>query len=84
MHEARHEAAKTPGAKSRKKPRLPSFEDTYFTVLLPALAMLSLSVMDRPGGGAPMTATDEGPCGGRRFRVWLAERIHEHLAAGDG
>jgi hypothetical protein len=57
--------------------QLPAFEDTYFTVLLPALALVSLSVMgprsESRGLGAPL-----GP---RRFLRWLGRMIHDHLEA---
>ena len=58
-----------------KGKRKPPFEDTYFTVLLPALALLSMSVgvKEKRGGG------DDDPLGPRRFRRWLAKLIHEHL-----
>lgn len=54
---------------------LPPFEDTYFTVLWPALALLAMSVtgrMDSGGeGGDPSVL--------RRFRAWMASRISEHM-----
>jgi AcrR family transcriptional regulator len=59
----------------RGKKRPASFEDTYFTVLLPALALLSLSVIGAEGG----KKGDSDPLGPRRFRRWLARLIHEHL-----
>jgi AcrR family transcriptional regulator len=55
------------------KKRMPPFEDTYFTVLLPALALLSMSVL---GHAAGTPGDDDEP---RRFRAWLARLIHEHL-----
>jgi len=58
--------------------RMPPFEDTYFTVLLPALALLALSVTEQPAEGT----SDEEPCGPHRFRAWLARLIHEHLEKG--
>jgi len=58
------------------KKRAPLFEDTYFTVLLPALAMLSLSVVGVPEG---QDAGDRDRLGTRAFRRWLARLIHEHL-----
>jgi AcrR family transcriptional regulator len=58
------------------KKRAPAFEDTYFTVLLPALAMLPMSVIGTVGGKGQ---DDAGPLGPRRFRRWLARLIHEHL-----
>lgn len=54
------------------KKRSPPFEDTYFTVLLPALALLALSVT----GGEE---ADDAPGGAARFRAWLARLIHGHL-----
>lgn len=58
------------------KKRRPAFEDTYFTMLLPALALLSLSVVGAKGGKG---ASDADPLGPRRFRRWLAKLIHQHL-----
>jgi len=59
------------------KKRAPTFADTYFTVLLPALALMALSVM-----GEPRAATggklDES-LGSEPFRRWLARLIHDHL-----
>jgi AcrR family transcriptional regulator len=60
-----------------KGKRKPPFEDTYFTVLLPALAMLSMSVGVKGSAGP----SGDDPLGPRRFRRWLAELIHEHLDA---
>jgi AcrR family transcriptional regulator len=61
-----------------KKP-LPSFDDTYFTVLLPALALLALSVVAPPGRDG---AKDRDPRGPSSFRAWLAQLIHTHLEQG--
>jgi AcrR family transcriptional regulator len=60
------------------KKRLPSFDDTYFSVLLPALALLSLSVV------APTNehSSDRDPRGPRRFRAWLARLLTRHLEQG--
>jgi AcrR family transcriptional regulator len=58
---------------------MPTFEDTYFTVLLPALALLAMSVTGRPGHKGE---GDDEVCGAARFRAWLARRIHEHLEKG--
>jgi hypothetical protein len=58
---------------------MPTFEDTYFTVLLPALALLAMSVTGRPGHQGE---GDDEVCGATRFRSWLARRIHEHLEKG--
>jgi AcrR family transcriptional regulator len=59
------------------KKRAPTFEDTYFTVLLPALALMALSVMGEPraGNGGKL---DES-LGSEPFRRWLARLIHDHL-----
>jgi AcrR family transcriptional regulator len=54
--------------------RMPPFEDTYYTVLLPALALLAMSVTVQPGA-----KTDDEACGPARFRAWLARLIHAHL-----
>ncbi len=58
------------------KKRLPAFEDTYFTVLLPALALLSLSALEPAGTKGEKDSDDMGP---RHFRRWLARLIHDHL-----
>jgi AcrR family transcriptional regulator len=58
------------------KKRMPSFEDTYFTVLLPALALLSLSAVEPAG---TKEESDRDPIGPRSFRRWLARLLHEHL-----
>jgi AcrR family transcriptional regulator len=66
VHEVRKERRKQAGK------RVPPFEDTYFTVLLPALALLSLSVIGH----------EDDPEGPARFRAWLAKMIHRHLQDG--
>ncbi len=66
VHEIRKEKRKQAGK------RAPPAEDTYFTVLLPALALLSLSVIGH----------EDDPEGPARFRAWLARLIHEHLQDG--
>ncbi len=63
------------------KKRMPPFEDTYFTVLLPALALLAMSVTLQPRAGGAYDDEDI-PCGPRRFRQWLARLIHHHLEQG--
>jgi AcrR family transcriptional regulator len=63
VHEVRRERCKAMGK------RVPPAEDTYFTVLLPALALLSLSVIGH----------DDDPTAPARFRAWLAKLIHKHL-----
>jgi AcrR family transcriptional regulator len=64
---------------SRAKKELPTFEDTYFTVLLPALALMTLSVV---GVGVPESEGAGGVFGAMKFRKWLAGVIHEHLENG--
>jgi hypothetical protein len=66
VHEIRKERRKAAGKK------VPPAEDTYFTVLLPALALLSLSVIGH----------EDDPQGPARFRAWLARLIHHHLQDG--
>ena len=66
VHEVRRQRWRQAGR------RAPSAEDTYFTVLLPALAILSLSVMGH----------HDDPEEPARFRVWLARLIHHHLEKG--
>jgi AcrR family transcriptional regulator len=66
VHAIRKERRKQAGKKA------PSAEDTYFTVLLPALALLSMSVIGH----------DDDPEGPARFRAWLARLIHSHLQEG--
>ena len=56
------------------KKRAPTFADTYFTVQLPALALLALSVLGEESPADPL-----GP---RAFRRWLARIMHEHLDPG--
>lgn len=80
VHEVRCALHKERNGKASRK-RLPTFEDTYFTVLLPALALLAMSVMDRTGGSARKAARDE-ECAPPRFREWLARVVHGHLEQG--
>jgi AcrR family transcriptional regulator len=75
LAEVAHAARCTKVAGNGKK-RKPPFEDTYFSVLLPALAMLSMSV----AGGIDKQTRDE-TLGPRAFRRWLAKLIHEHFEA---
>jgi AcrR family transcriptional regulator len=58
------------------KKRMPPFEDTYFTVLLAAVSLLSLSVIP-----APTHEAAGDVCSARRFREWLARLMHDHLEA---
>jgi AcrR family transcriptional regulator len=67
LAEAVHEVRRH---KRAGKKRMPSFEDTSFSVLLPALALLSLSVLEEAGE----TSIDVP-----RFRAWLARLVHHHL-----
>jgi AcrR family transcriptional regulator len=77
LAEAVHEVRKGLWKESGRTP--PPFEDTYFAVLLPALALVTLSVTTAPGSSGGKGGTEEGPCGGRRFRTWLAKVVHDHL-----
>lgn len=63
-----HEVRRTRRKAARRK--VPAFDDTYFTVLLSALAMMTLSVIEMKKDGAISPAA---------FRAWLARLIHEHL-----
>jgi AcrR family transcriptional regulator len=51
----------------------PRFDDTYFTVLLPALAMLAMSV------SVAATRKEDERLSPVHFRRWFATLIHEHL-----
>lgn len=59
------------------RPRAPAFDDTYFTVLLPALALLAMSTQLYEAAGLG----EDDPLGPRRFLRWLARLIHDHLEA---
>ncbi|MFO0595025.1 MAG: TetR/AcrR family transcriptional regulator [Myxococcaceae bacterium] len=60
--------------KKRWAPRkAPPFEDTWFTVMMPALALLSLSVLE------DCADPDFDPA---RFRAFLAKVVHHHLENG--
>lgn len=71
--EAVHEVRR--GRRTGKK-KMPPFEDTYFTVLLAAVSLLSLSVIP-----APTQLDGDAPCSAPRFREWLAKLMHDHLEA---
>jgi AcrR family transcriptional regulator len=71
VSEVVHEVRKHKWAERKEK--VPPFEDTWFTVLLPALALLSLSVLE------DCADPDFDPA---RFRAWLARKTHEHLERG--
>jgi AcrR family transcriptional regulator len=61
-----------------KKKAAARFEDTYFTILLPALALLAQSVVGEPELGAEAEAKEDA-LGSQAFRRWLARLIHAHL-----
>ncbi len=69
LAEAVHEVRR---ARRTGKKRVPPFEDTYFTVMLAALAILAASVFPEPSDASEA-------CGPARFRTWLARLVHEHL-----
>jgi AcrR family transcriptional regulator len=71
VHEVRRQRYAEAGRAS------PPFEDTYFTVLLPALTLIAMSATAREGDAA-----NEEPCGPVHFRRWLGRLIHHHLTAG--
>lgn len=55
----------------------PAFEDSLFTILLVAIALFGDALL-----GAQMRASAglaEDPEAGRRFRVWLARLLEEHM-----
>jgi AcrR family transcriptional regulator len=56
----------------------PRFDDTYFTVLLPALAMLAMSV----SVAATKKKEEDERLSPLHFRRWFAKLIHEHLDGG--
>ncbi len=66
IHALRKQMRAERGAKA------PTREDTYFTVLLAALSLLSLSVLE----------TQSRSIDGKRFRAWLAKVMHHHLECG--
>jgi AcrR family transcriptional regulator len=70
VHETRRER------RAGKKP-MPPFEDTYFTILLPALALLAAAALSPKGA-----KSDRDALGPRAFRRWLARVIHDHLDKG--
>jgi AcrR family transcriptional regulator len=76
LAEAVHETRRV---RRKGKKGMPPFEDTYFTVLLPALAMVAMAVLGHPSGGKGDKARRDDECGPARFRVWLAKLIHDHL-----
>jgi AcrR family transcriptional regulator len=67
VHEQRRER------RAQKKKSMPPFEDTYFTILLPALALLAEAVI------APNLDPQDEALSPERFRTWLAGLIHDHL-----
>jgi AcrR family transcriptional regulator len=68
VHEVRRERRKA------MKRDVPSYEDTYFSVLLPALALMTLSVIEPQRGSKRDARFDVA-----HFRAWLAKLVHHHL-----
>lgn len=60
--------------------RKPSLEDTYFTVLLGALALFGEAIVGPLFRGEPEDAPDAATS--RRFRAWIARMILAHLESG--
>lgn len=71
LAEAVHAERKARWAQRGKK--VPPFEDTWFAVLMPSLALLSLSVLEE------CAEPDFDPA---RFRAWMAKVVHRHLEEG--
>lgn len=63
-----HEVRKAKWAETKRK--APPFEDTHFTILLPALALMTLEILDTPAKNAAA------------FRAWLGKLIHRQLEQG--
>jgi AcrR family transcriptional regulator len=80
LAEAVHEVRKAIWKEKGKA--VPPFEDTYFTVLLPALALLSMSATTGAVVKGTKGAGENEPYGPRRFRAWLGRLIHQHLEEG--
>lgn len=57
----------------------PAYEDTYFTVLLAALALFGDAIVGPFVYGSTPAAHEAQ---GRRFRAWLAHLLEEHLQRG--
>lgn len=68
---ATHEVRK--GKWAGRKAKVPPFEDTWFTVLVPALALLSLSVLEDCA---------DPDFDAAKFRAFLAKMTHRHLEEG--
>jgi len=66
VHEVRREKRRA------SKRDVPTYEDTYFSVLLPALALMTLSVLDQKKHA-------KRELDAAHFRRWLAKLIHHHL-----
>lgn len=71
LAQAVHAERKVRWAKRGKK--APPFEDSWFAVLMPALALLSSSVLE------DCAEPDFDPA---RFRAWMAKSMHRHLEEG--
>lgn len=68
LAEAVHEVRRI---KRAGKKRMPPFEDSWFSVVLPGLALLALSVLEERGVPPDFDVA--------RFRAWLARLVHHHL-----
>jgi AcrR family transcriptional regulator len=68
LAEAVHEVRRI---KRAGKKRMPPFEDSWFSVVLPGLALLALSVLEERGVPPDFDVA--------RFRAWLAKLVHHHL-----
>ncbi|MBX3024586.1 TetR/AcrR family transcriptional regulator [bacterium] len=60
--------------------RPPADEDTLFTILLAALALLGDALL---GASARESSGLDDPAAGRRFRTWFAQLLVAHLDGGD-
>jgi AcrR family transcriptional regulator len=79
LSEAVHEIRKVRRKERGIPGRVPPAEDTYFTVLVPALSLLSMAAMNQSDSSE---AAAEQALEARRFRAWLARIIHKHLEEG--
>jgi AcrR family transcriptional regulator len=66
-------------AQCQEEPK-PSFDDTYFTVLLAAFALFGEAIVGPLFRGDPEGAPDEATS--KRFREWTARLILEHFTRG--
>jgi AcrR family transcriptional regulator len=63
-----------------KKAQKPSFDDTYFTVLLSAFALFGDAIVGPLFRGEPEAEPDAAMS--KRFREWLAKLVLAHLTSG--